>query len=97
MTNFFNNNDLIIVVDDEILPDDKEKAKFTDLPENIIKSVANSLELVEDEYEGLTLSHINEKLRTLGKNLDDFVKYDINEEFKHAKVFKYHPRSEERR
>lgn len=91
MTNFFNNNDLIIVVDDEILPDDKEKAKFTDLPENIIKSVANSLELVEDEYEGLTLSHINEKLRTLGKNLDDFVKYDINEEFKPAKVFKYHP------
>lgn len=91
MTNFFNNNDLIIVVDDEILPNDKEKAKFTDLPENIIKSVANSLELVEDEYDGLTLSSINEKLSALGRNLDDFIKYDINEEFKPAKVFKYHP------
>lgn len=91
MTNFFNNNDLIIVVDDEILPYDKEKAKFTDLPENIIKSVASVLDLVEDEYKELTLSCINEKLNALGKNINDFINYDIDEEFKPAKVVKYHP------
>ena len=92
MTNFFNNNDLIIVVDDDICPNDKEKAKFTDLPENIIKSVATYLELVEDEYEELTLSCIDEKLNSFGKKLDDFIKYDIPEEFECAKVvLKYHP------
>ena len=91
MTSFFNKNDLIIVVDDDICPNDKEKAKFTDLPENNIKSIANFLELVEDEYEGLTLSCINKKLNFLGKKLDDFIKYDIDEEFKPAKVYKYHP------
>lgn len=92
MTNFFNNNDLIIVVDDDICPNDKEKAKFTDLPENIIKSVATYLELVEDEYKELTLSCIDEKLNSLGKKLDDFIKYDIPEEFECAKeVLKYHP------
>lgn len=92
MTNFFNKKDLIIVVDDDICPNDKEKFKFTDLPENIIKSVANYLELVEDEYEELTLSYINGKLNSSGKKIDDFIKYDIPDEFKSAKlVLKYHP------
>ena len=68
MTNFFNKNDLIIVIDDDICPNDKEKVKFTDLPENIIKLVADKLELVEDEYKEFSLSVIDEKFESLGKN-----------------------------
>lgn len=91
MTNFFNKNDLIIVIDDDICPNDKEKVKFTDLPENIIKLVADKLELVEDEYKEFSLSVIDEKLESSGKKLDDFIKYNIPKEFEDANLIKYHP------
>ena len=91
MTNFFNKNDLIIVIDDDICPNDKEKVKFTDLPENIIKLVADKLELVEDEYKEYSLSVIDEKFESLGKKLDDFIKYNIPKEFEEAVLIKYHP------
>lgn len=91
MTNFFNKNDLIIVIDDDICPNDKEKVKFTDLPENIIKLVADKLELVEDEYKEFSLSVIDEKFESLGKKLDDFIKYNIPKEFEEANLIKYHP------
>ncbi|MBB1547876.1 MAG: hypothetical protein HG448_003750 [Mogibacterium sp.] len=91
MTNFFNKNDLIIVIDDDICPNDKEKVKFTDLPENIIKLVADKLELVEDEYKEFSLSVIDEKFESLGKKLDDFIEYNIPKEFEEANLIKYHP------
>lgn len=91
MTDFFNKNDLIIVIDDDICPNDKEKVKFTDLQDNIIKSVANNLDLVEDEYKELTLECIDEKLKSSGKRLDDFIKCDIPKEFENAQLVKYHP------
>ena len=91
MTDFFNKNDLIIVIDDDICPNDKEKVKFTDLPENIIKLVADKLELVEDEYKEFSLSVIDEKFESLGKKLDDFIKYNIPKEFEEANLIKYHP------
>ncbi len=91
MTDFFNKNDLIIVIDDDICPSDKEKVKFTDLQDNIIKSVANNLDLVEDEYKELTLECIDEKLKSSGKRLDDFIKCDIPKEFENAQLVKYHP------
>lgn len=91
MTNFFNKNDLIIVIDDDICPNDKEKVKFTDLPENIIKLVADKLGLVEDEYKEFSLSVIDEKFESLGKKLDDFIEYNIPKEFEEANLIKYHP------
>lgn len=91
MTKFFNKNDLIIIIDDDICPNDKEKIKFTDLPENIIKLVADKLELVEDEYKEFSLSAIDEKFEFLGKKLDDFIKYNIPKEFEDANLIKYHP------
>ena len=91
MTNFFNNNDLIIVVDNDICPNDKEKVKFMDLQENIITLVANFLDLVEDEYKEFTLKDVEIKLEGKGKKLDDFIKFDIPNEFKDAQLVKYNP------
>ena len=46
MNNFFNNDDLIIFIDDDIYPNN-ETMLFKNLPENTIKTVANELDLVE--------------------------------------------------
>ena len=77
MDNFLNDNDLIIVIDDDICPNNKEVFKFKDLPDNIVHSVANFLELIEDEYEVLTLKDIDNKLKESGKKLEDFIQYQL--------------------
>lgn len=91
MANFFDENDLIIIIDDDICPNEKEKVKFVDLQENIIHHITNSLDLVEDEYKESTLKCIDEKLKSSGKKLEDFMKLDIPKEFEDANLVKYHP------
>lgn len=91
MDNFLNDNDLIIVIDDDICPNNKEVFKFKDLPDNIVHSVANFLELIEDEYEVLTLKDIDNKLKESGKKLEDFIQYEIPKEFEKTKLVKCHP------
>ena len=91
MDNFLNDNDLIIVIDDDICPNNKEVFKFKDLPDNIVHSVANFLELIEVEYEGLTLKDIDNKLKDSGKKLEDFIQYEIPKEFEKTKLVKCHP------
>ena len=66
MNNFFNNDDLIIFIDDEICPND-ERILFSDLPENIVAQVANDLELLESEYNTETIESINKLLKSNGK------------------------------
>lgn len=61
MNNFFNNDDLIIFIDDDICPTD-ETMLFKNLPENTIKTVANELDLVEEEYDTCTIKDINQIL-----------------------------------
>jgi len=91
VNSFFNKNDLIIIIDDDVCPNNKENFKFKNLPNNIIALVADILELVEDEYEEFTLKDIDEKLGNLGKKLEDFIKYEIPKEFEITKLTKYHP------
>ena len=66
MNNFFNNDDLIIFIDDEICPND-ERILFSDLPENIVAQVANDLDLLESEYNTETIESINKLLKNNGK------------------------------
>ena len=95
MNNFFNNDDLIIFIDDDICPTD-ETMLFKNLPENTIKTVANELDLVEEEYDTCTIKDINQILETeKQKSLKNYMEIDtleFNKEiYEPATLELYHP------
>lgn len=95
MNNFFNNDDLIIFIDDDICPTD-ETMLFKNLPENTIKTVANELDLIEEEYDTYTIKDINQILETeKQKSLKNYMEIDtleFNKEiYEPATLQLYHP------
>lgn len=95
MNNFFNNDDLIIFIDDDICPND-ETMLFKNLPENTIKTVANELDLVEEEYDTYTIKDINQILATdKQKSLRNYMEIDTfefnREIYEPATLKLYHP------
>lgn len=96
MDNFFNNDDLIIFIDDEICPND-EHILFSVLPVNIVAQVANDLELLESEYNTETIESINKLLKNNGKQaIKDYMPLSKEQLFD-PKIYKpadlklYHP------
>lgn len=91
MDNFFNKDDLIIIVDDEISPNNKENFKFIDLQDNMVTLIAKKLDLTIDEYENYSLLDIENLLEKQNSSLKDVINYEIPEEFKLANLVKYNP------
>ena len=95
MDNFFNNDDLIIFIDDDICPNN-ENMPFMKLPENTIKTVANELDLVQEEYDTYTIKDINQILATeKQKSLSDYMEIDTlrfnRDIYEPATLKLYHP------
>lgn len=95
MNNFFNNDDLIIFIDDDICPNN-ENMPFMKLPENTIKTVANELDLVQEEYDTYTIKDINQILATeKQKSLSDYMEIDTlgfnRDIYEPATLKLYHP------
>lgn len=91
MYDFFNKDDLIIIVDDEIIPNNKENFKLIDLQDNMVTLIAKKLDLTIDEYENYSLLDIENLLEEQNSSLEDLINYEIPEEFKLANLVKYNP------
>ncbi len=89
MSNFFNSDDVIIVIDDDVCPGKKE-LMFADLPQNKVSAIAQKLEYVEDEYKEKTLEDI---INDLGgeENFKVYFSSDLVVPFNDLKCLKFHP------
>lgn len=92
MADFFKESDLVIIIDDDYCPQNKDLA-FTCLNTDIIGKIANYLEMAaEEEYADKSIREIEAILEKKGKDLTSFFKINEPEEFNHARVKKYHPK-----
>ena len=91
VANFFKESDLVIIIDDDYCPADKD-LNFTFLNENIVAKIANDLEMVDSEYNDMTIGEIENLLRQKEIDLDSYFKMHEPEEFNHAVVERVHPK-----
>ncbi len=89
MSDFFNSDDVLIVIDDDICPK-SEEFMFVELPENIVTNIANELDYIESEYQTKTLGDIITELGDQEK-LNNFFNYELPFDFNSPQCFKYHP------
>lgn len=90
MADFFKESDLVIIIDDDYCPKNKDLA-FTCLNTDIIGKIANDLDMVDSEYNDKSIGEIATVLKDKGNDLNSYFKINEPEEFSHATVERYHP------
>ena len=90
MANFFKQNDLVIIIDDDYCPQNRDFA-FTGLNVDIISKIANDLDMVDSEYNDKSIGEIATVLQEKGNDLNSYFKINEPEEFSYVTVERYHP------